>query len=315
MQYVRTIRKHPGTGSAKTQRNRRSDAWKICGILSSKFPHLNAWETSHRQAFWLVEKMEEEGLSIGYQKGLMTTLRYLTTFSGGSKDQIAATNDYYGIGRRQSVTNTDKSIKLTPEHLEKITSPFIRMSLQLQDAFCLRAQESMLVQMAWAHHFDAKGREWLRLKASWCKGDRERQILVRTEEQRALIAEAKELSKTTPKGSLIPGYPPDDDGKRRDMKHHEKEYKKQTKSAGCSHTHGLRHGAAQRYYSDRVGEIVADRYGSSRSGWKCKTADGLMSTELAKWQFEIDRIVRIEIMRMLGHGDERWDVVAIYLGT
>ena len=44
-------------------------------------------------------------------------------------------------------------------------------------------------------------------------------------------------------------------------------------------------------------------------------AEGKFSNELKPWQKEIDREVRCELMGHIGHGPDRFDVIAIYLGS
>jgi len=126
--------------------------------------------------------------------------------------------------------------------------------------------------------------------------------------QRNLLEQAKELAKDTPMKSLIPAYGPDPDGKRRDYKNHLKTYKAETKPAGCSHTHGLRHGAIQRMYEEGTYRRTAERHG--QPGWKCGVAGGFFSNDLESWQHDIDREVRRDLMGHIG----MYDVIAIYLG-
>ena len=88
---------------------------------------------------------------------------------------------------------------LTGGHMERVTCPYVAMSLKLHREFGLRREEAMKTRPEWA----GQGGH-LKLKGSWCKGKRERVLPIRTESQRAVLNEAKALAGTTEKGSLIP---------------------------------------------------------------------------------------------------------------
>ncbi len=83
--------------------------------------------------------------------------------------------------------------------MQQIPDRFIHMSLGLQALFGLRREESIKIIPAWADRGDR-----LVLKDSWTKGGREREIPIRTPEQRRLLDEAKALAKG--KSLVAPGY-------------------------------------------------------------------------------------------------------------
>ena len=136
---------------------------------------------------------------------------------------------------------------------------------------------------AWADRGDV-----LHLKASWTKGGRERDIPIRTEAQRELLREAKQLAGA---GSLIPA----------EMPHREQlnRFKAQTAQAGIDRVHGLRHHYAQARYAELTGS-------------KAPAAGGPTSKQLSPEQKLIDRQARLTISRELGH--DREQITAIYLG-
>ena len=74
------------------------------------------------------------------------------------------------------------------DKLKQIPDLFIHMSLCLQALFGLRRAESIKIVPKWADRGDR-----LVLKDSWTKGGREREIPIRTLEQRQLVDEAKAL--------------------------------------------------------------------------------------------------------------------------
>ena len=128
----------------------------------------------------------------------------------------------------------------------------------------------------------------LRLQASRTKGGKEREIPIRTEEQRALLDEAKQFAGS---GSLIPAELSYRDQLNR--------FKAQTAQAGIHRVHGLRHAYAQSRYEQLT-------------GWKAPAAGGPSSRQLNANEKLMDREARLMISRELGHGREQ--ITAVYLG-
>ncbi|MEW8411416.1 MAG: integrase domain-containing protein, partial [Candidatus Thiodiazotropha sp.] len=128
----------------------------------------------------------------------------------------------------------------------------------------------------------------LALKSSWTKGGRERVIPIRTEGQREVLDRARRLAG---RGSLIPS--------NRNYVHQMRVYEGNTRRAGLSHMHGLRHAYAQNRYEELT-------------GWKCPAAGGPNSKALTPEQKEIDHQARLTISRELGH--DREAVVSAYVG-
>ncbi len=76
-------------------------------------------------------------------------------------------------------------------------------------------------------------------------------------------------------------------------------YEGNTRRAGLSHMHGLRHAYAQNRYQELT-------------GWKSPAAGGPNSKALTPDQRELDRAARLTISHELGH--EREGVTCAYLG-
>lgn len=93
------------------------------------------------------------------------------------------------------VTNADKS-KTLGDALEGVRDAHVQMSLQLQQAFGLRREESIKFQPGYVDRGDH-----IALKGSWTKGGRERSVPITTVEQRRVFDQAHELAGA---GSLIP---------------------------------------------------------------------------------------------------------------
>ena len=113
-------------------------------------------------------------------------------------------------------------------------------------------------------------------------------IPVRSEKQRDVLNRARRLAGL---GSLIPS--------NRNYVQQMRTYEGNTRRAGLNHMHGLRHAYAQNRYEELT-------------GWRCPATGGPGARELTPEQREIDRQVRLQISRELGH--DREAVVSAYIG-
>lgn len=109
---------------------------------------------------------------------------------------IARDNSVYGIPERTYVTNQSKASTLESEKLAKINDNWIRCSLELQKAFGLRREECLKFQPQYADLGDR-----IRLKDSWTKGGKAREIPLRNDYQRSILNKAHAIAKN---GSMIP---------------------------------------------------------------------------------------------------------------
>ena len=164
-----------------------------------------------------------------------------------------------------------------------MADPYTALSLWLQEAFGLRREDSIKLRPTWADRGDV-----LRLKGSWTKGGKERDVPIRTQAQRELLQEAKHLAGA---GSLIPA--------KMSYKDQLNRFKAQTAQAGIDRVHGLRHHYAQTRYAELA-------------GWKAPAAGGPTAKQLSANQKVIDRQARLTISREFGH--EREQITAVYLG-
>ena len=159
------------------------------------FRHMRADSLKPKHVEALVERWKAEGISAGTFKNRLSVLRWWAE-KIGKPNVVARDNDAYGIERRQYVTNRDKGKDLDQGQVDRIRSPYVAMSLRLQEAFGLRREESIKIRPGWADQGNA-----LRLKASWTKGGRDRELPIRIEAQRVVLDEAKKLAAGR---SLIP---------------------------------------------------------------------------------------------------------------
>ena len=272
-------------GSFNTQRSRKAHVRLIARHLAEAgFKRLKADNLKPKHVTALVERWKRDGISIGTFKNRLGALRWV--YGKVNKHfLVPRTNAELGIGNRQYVTNENKARELTMAFgdVDKIKSPLVRMSLELQRAFGLRREESLKIRPAWADR-----EHKLVLQGSWTKGGRPREIPIRTPEQRELVDRAKALAGN---GSLIP--------KEKSYINHLRVYKRQVAAAGFDKLHGLRHAYAQERYAELTGRAAPAAGGKS---WKDLTPEEKLE----------DSRVRLTISEELGHG--RGEILRVYVG-
>ncbi|MCI0428950.1 MAG: integrase domain-containing protein [Rhodospirillales bacterium] len=270
-------------GSFATQADRERMLALFANQLQEMgYRHMRADSLKPKHVEALLERWKAEGISTGTLKNRLAALRWWAE-KIGKENVLARENDAYAVERRQFVTNRDKGKDLDPAKVGEVASPYVAMSLRLQEAFGLRREESMKIRPAWADQGNA-----LRLKASWTKGGRERELPIRTEAQRAVLDEATKLASGR---SLIP------EGLRyRDQL---KAFRAECKRVGINGVHGLRHRYAQTRYLEKT-------------GWECPARGGPTAKQLSPEQHSIDQRARLEISLELGHS--RAQVTATYVG-
>lgn len=275
------VLKHNRDGSFATQTDRRRTLALVdrqlqeLGVNKLKLKNFGG-----RHVNALLDRWQKEGLSAGTIKNRMAHLRWLAEKTG-KNGLISKNNDDYGLDRRQYVSNRDRSSQLDLERLKLVCDERLQVSFQLQQLFGLRREESMKLQP----HLAVRG-DVLHLDKT--KGNRPRDIPVRTPEQRALLEQAKLLAGG---GSLIPP----------DLKYVEQlnRYKTACIKMGLNKAHGLRHGYAQQRYLELTGR-------------PCSALGGLKRNAMSPEIRLVDREARQIITEELGHG--RDEITSVYLG-
>jgi len=231
----------------------------------------------------LVERWLEKEVAAGTIKNRMAAFRWWAR-KVNRQNVVARSNDHYGIPNRVFVTNTSKAKSISEVDLAKVRDEHVRMSLELQQAFGLRREESI----KFIPNYTDQG-DHLVLKRSWTKGGKARTLPIGTQHQREVLDRAHRLAG---KGSLIPSA--------RNYVQQLRIYEGNTVRAGLSKMHGLRHAYAQQRYEELT-------------GWRSPAAGGPISKSLTREQLYRDREVRLIISRELGH--ERRQIVSVYLGA
>jgi hypothetical protein len=271
-------------GSFATQADRERILDLIADQLDEMgFHHMDAHSLKPKHVEKLVERWLAEELSPGTIKNRMTQLRWWGE-KVGKQNVVARTNAAYGIPDRVYVTNESKAKALDVDQLAQIRDPYVRMSLRLQAELGLRREESIKIVPRWADRGDR-----LVLKDSWCKGGREREIPILRLEQRQVIDEAKALANG--KSLVAPDY--------KTYAAYLKHFRYECELVGIHGVHGHRHFYAQARYQELA-------------GWACPARGGPTRKQLTTKKKALDREVREQISREIGHG--RRQIVSVYLG-
>ena len=192
-------------GSHATQANRKS-ILSMCveqlGQAGYKVNELKPHDLKGRHINALVKCWQNDGVSIGTMKNRLSALRWLAEKIDNKG--LVKSNDELGIGKRQYVTNENKSIDLTDVKkvdLSKL-SPHVALSTELQKEFGLRREEAMKFQPSYAlAGFPPATADKIMIKPSWSKGGRYREIPITNDRQRELLGRVQALAGN---GSLIP---------------------------------------------------------------------------------------------------------------
>lgn len=275
-------------GSHATQSNRKRMLSMFAQQLKDagyKTNNMRPSDLKGRHINALLRQWKTDEVSTGTIKNRMSNLRWLADKIG--KADMIKDNAAYGIEDRKYITNVDKSITLENLNLDSL-SPHIRQSVELQNAFGLRREEAMKFSPEYAlGGYDPYSAPVLKIKPSWAKGGRYREIPITTDAQRDALMSALTLAGD---GSLIPP--------ERSYKEHLGRFERETSAIGLGQTHGLRHLYAQNRYRELT-------------GFDCPAVGGIF--DLSEQQKAADLSARQTISNELGHN--RLSVTGIYLGS
>ena len=270
-------------GSFSTQATRKRILDRIANQLHELgYRRMQAKSLKPKHVAALVSLWKDQGMSVGTFKNRLSGLRWWAR-KVGKTDMIPKDNSAYDIGNRSQVAKESKAQDLDENKLERISDPYVRLSLRLQAAFGLRREEAIKISPNYAIKDDH-----IKLKSTWTKGGRARTVPISTGEQRQLLEEVRKLARG---GALIPPM--------KDYEYQLHRYERQVRTASIKNPHGLRHAYAQRRYEELT-------------GWKASVAGGPASKSLSSEQRALDEGARETIAEELGHSREQ--ISATYLG-
>lgn len=277
-------------GSFSTQSNRHrilqmcADHLKDAGYRTRE---LSVNDIKGRHVNALIRRWRADEVSAGTIKNRLSAVRWWADKVNNAG--AVKSNDELGIENRQYITNDDKSLDLKSIDKSAIKSDYIMQSLKLQQNFGLRREEAMKFNAGYALQGKTpKVGDVIRIKPSWSKGGRYREIPIINDEQVKVLNDVINLVGND--ASLIPL----DKSYRQHLTH----FEKQTAGAGIGQTHGLRHRYAQMRYK-------------SLTGFDCPAVGGVRT--LTDDEKVIDKQARQMISNELGHN--RLSVTGVYLGS
>jgi site-specific recombinase XerC len=272
-------------GSFVTQKNRR-----MLLQLCARQLHAHGWQQMHagdikgRHVDFLLQHWQASGVSDRTIRNRLSVLRWWCE-KVGRAGVMPASNASYQLAPRQYVAKVSKARELPREPLAQVQDTYVRMSLELQEQFGLRREESIKIKP-----WQADEGAYLRLQASWTKGGRPRRIPILTEAQRDVLDRAKALVKLQA-AALIRGYERYATQLNR--------YTYWCRQAGLNKLHGLRHAYAQRRFLELA-------------GFPCPACGGPSTHALTPEQREADEDARMLLTEEMGH--QRTSITAAYLG-
>ena len=199
----------------------------------------------------VLNQWKDKNLSSGTIKNRLSAIRFALGAIGKSA-MLPNTNQALSVKKRCIRSQTNRAI--TSLSLEKVSNPYVALSLRLQQHFGLRRQESIKFIVSQAD----KGL-YIDIKGSWTKGGIRRQVPITTAEQRQLLDDIKAMCKRGQ--ALIP--------REKSYKEQLNCYVAQTRKIKLKNPHGLRHAYAQRRY-----RVLTDKL-SQGKGWDAPINVGL----------------------------------------
>lgn len=238
----------------------------------------------------LVDDWRKQGLAHRTIANNMVDIRWLAEKVG--RGHLIPSNKDVGIGLRKNspsyginkATGFDRGkLEQLPEREQLITA--------LRREFGLRTEEAIKFSHRYA---TAKDSDTIRLKASWTKGGRPREIAITRGEQRDLLDRVAQFQKAHRDHSMIPHD--------RSFKSYYRDYN-EARAAADVPGHSLRHQWAQERFEEVSQGIKSPHAGGPQYS--------TLSDEEKLWWDQAASIVN----RELGHGEGRQDITATYIGA
>jgi site-specific recombinase XerC len=281
---LKKLCEHNRDGSYNTQAERHKILQGMAKqLVKLGYTGMRATSLKPKHIDALITYYQAKELATGTIKNRLSVIRWWAE-KIGKAGIVKTDNAEYGIPSRIYVTNESKACNLPEQKLADIRCPNLQMSLELQAAFGLRREECIKFMPNYADRGS-----YIQLKDTWCKGGKARAIPIIKDEQREVLNRAHAL---VGKASLIPA--------NKTYVKQMRLYERETRRAGLSRLHGLRHRYAQQRYE-------------ALTGWRSPACGGPTTKALTEQQRLQDFAARTTISQELGHF--RIQIVAVYIGS
>lgn len=289
---IKQILKYNRDGSRDRQRARYRVLMSVIAQLRDR-GYSKRWDVGKlgkKEIYRLVNDWREKGNCHRTIANKVADIRWLAS-KVNRLDQIPPNKDL-GIGLRSSAPNyqCNKAAPLLQKHLDQMDA---RMQLinELKFEFGLREKEACKFQYKYA---TKESDNYIRLKASWCKGGRPRVIEIVNDKQRDLLTRIQEHQGMHNEKSMIP--------KTQKYRTYKNNVQAVSTSIGIK-GHRFRHYWAQAKFTQVSGGIKPPLAGGP-------AYLSLSQSDRSSWNKAARRV-----NEELGHGNGRRDITAIYIGA
>ena len=295
-------------GSAKTRYQHRAEATRFVNELRVVGFAVQSWKNvTNRHMAAVVERWRDRGLSNATLKEYLSGVRAIARAYGNAdlreKNDFRTADGSLLVGSRVGVDNRNRAV---PDDIYAAALEVLRAGTEDEQRFAIHLR---LMRTGGLRHEEARKLNALRclladgrvFVSDGTKGGRERMI---AEPSAAFIAAIEDARRfVSSYGNLMP----DGTSERRwEKKAYALAHSVGISKGACGASlHGLRHAWAQERYADITGFRCASA-GGTLVGAQEAAGDG--------WR-QLDSDARLLIKAELGHGPDRDDVVARYLGA
>ena len=294
---LKDVLKYNKDGSVDARQTRYNHLTKFIAHMQSERGYASHWNLNKlgkKEIHRYVRDLKDKGLEHRTIENKLGAIRWLATKI--NRGQFIPSNRDCGLKKREFSTE-NKAVRLTPGHLASMDD---RMQLinRLKAEFGLREKEAVKFD----HRYATQSVGKIQLKDNWCKNGRPRSIEIVNDRQVQLLQEVEKFQKEyagehfkkTGSYSMIPDI--------KQMKYNA--YRKQVQDVSNEigiKGHSFRHQWAQ----DRFKEL---------SGLDCPIANGPKYSELSQEQKSKWDVAAGIVNQELGHGKDRLDTTATYIG-
>ena len=287
MYQLKGIFKYNIDGSQNTREIRFQSLRRFIDHMQQNRGYSTHWDLHRlgkKELHRYVHDLKTKGLAHRTIENNLKDIRWLAS-KVGRADQML-TNRQCGLKQRV-FNNENKAVRLNAVHLAKLDDRMKLINL-LKSEFGLREKEALKFNYAKATTSPNK----INLEKNWCKNGRPRSIEIVNDRQRELLQKVGEFQKQNRDYSMIP----------KDLKFatYRGYVQDKTKEVGFK-GHGLRH----QWAHDRFHQLA---------GMPCPIVGGPAFKDLNQEQKEKWEAAAQKVNQELGHGKDRMDTTATYIG-
>jgi site-specific recombinase XerD len=294
---LKDILKYNKDGSFDARQTRYKQLTRFISHMQNERGYATHWNLNKlgkKEIHRYVRDLKDKGLEHRTIENNLGSIRWLATKI--NREHLMPSNRDCGLKKREFSTE-NKAVRLTSGHLASMDD---RMKLinRLKSEFGLREKEALKFD----HRYATASQSKIQLKDNWCKNGRPRSINIVNDQQVQLLQDVEKFQKAnvgehfkkTGTYSMIP------DIKQMKFNAYRKQVQDVSKEIGIK-GHSFRHQWAQ----DRFKEL---------SGLDCPIANGPKYSELDQEQKNKWDAAAGIVNQELGHGKDRLDTTATYIG-